>query len=187
MMPALIYIAIFCYQPMYGVLIAFKNFSPLDGIWGSPWVGLSHFERFISSPMFLNVLKNTLTISIYSLLAGFPIPILLAFALHYTQNKYFKKVVQTVTYAPHFLSVVVICSLCLILFSPRTGIINVFIEKLGNERIFFMAQPEHFKHIYLGFLFFYGNHSVQSTASGKSFFPLTVFGLLDTGLDTVFY
>lgn len=149
MMPALIYIAIFCYQPMYGVLIAFKNFSPLDGIWGSPWVGLSHFERFISSPMFLNVLKNTLTISIYSLLAGFPIPILLAFALHYTQNKYFKKVVQTVTYAPHFLSVVVICSLCLILFSPRTGIINVFIEKLGNERIFFMAQPEHFKHIYV--------------------------------------
>ncbi len=149
MLPALIYIAIFCYQPMYGVLIAFKNFSPLDGIWGSQWVGLRHFSRFISSPVFFDVLKNTLTLSIYSLLAGFPIPILLAFALHYTQNKYFKKVVQTITYAPHFLSVVVICSLCLILFSPRTGIVNVLIERMGYERIFFMAKPEYFKHIYV--------------------------------------
>lgn len=149
LLPTLVYIAIFNYQPMYGLLMAFKNFSPLDGVWGSPWVGLEHFRRFITSPMFFTVLKNTLTISIYSLVAGFPIPILLAFALHYTSNKYFKKTVQTITYAPHFLSVVVICSLCMMLFSPRSGIVNVFIEKLGGERIFFMAEPEYFKHIYV--------------------------------------
>ncbi|MBQ4110327.1 MAG: sugar ABC transporter permease [Clostridia bacterium] len=149
LLPAVIYIAIFCYQPMYGLVMAFKNFSPLDGIWGSPWAGLNHFQRFVTSPVFFDILKNTLTLSIYSLVAGFPLPIVLAFALHYTRNKYFKKTVQTITYAPHFLSVVVICSLCLILFSPRTGIVNTAIEKLGNERIFFMAEPKYFKHIYV--------------------------------------
>lgn len=149
LLPAILYILIFHYQPMYGVIIAFKNFTPLAGIWGSKWVGLQHFERFITSPSFFNILKNTLTLSVYSLVAGFPLPIVLALALHYTKNVKFKKFVQTVTYAPHFLSTVIICSMILMFLSPRSGIINSLLELFGFERVFFMSIPTAFKHIYV--------------------------------------
>lgn len=149
LLPALLYILIFHYQPMYGVIIAFKKFTPLAGIWGSPWVGLEHFERFMTSPSFLNILKNTLTLSVYSLVAGFPLPIVLALALHYTKNLKFKKFVQTVTYAPHFLSTVIICSMIIMFLSPRSGIINSLLELFGFERVFFMSIPSAFKHIYV--------------------------------------
>lgn len=149
LLPAVLYTFIFCYIPMGGIIIAFKNFTPVAGILGSKWVGLEHFERFVQSPMFLDILKNTLTISIYSLVAGFPLPIALALALHYTRNKRFKKTVQTLTYAPHFLSVVIVAGICLSFLSPRTGIINFFIQLFGHEPVFFMAEPKYFKHIYV--------------------------------------
>lgn len=149
LLPAILYVLIFNYQPMYGVIIAFKNFTPLAGIWGSKWVGFEHFERFMTSPSFVSILKNTLTLSVYSLVAGFPLPILLALALHYTKNRGFKKFVQTVTYAPHFLSTVIICSMIIMFLSPRSGIINSLLAALGLERVFFMSSPEMFKHIHV--------------------------------------
>lgn len=149
LLPAVLYTFIFCYIPMGGIVIAFKNFTPVAGIWKSPWVGLMHFQRFVQSPMFLSILKNTLSISIYSLVAGFPLPIVLALALHYTKNKAFKKTMQTLTYAPHFLSVVIVAGICLSFLSPRTGIINHFIQLTGHDPIFFMAEPKYFKHIYV--------------------------------------
>ncbi len=149
LLPALLYVLIFNYQPMYGVIIAFKKFSPLKGIWGSPWVGLEHFQRYVESPMFLQILKNTLSLSVYNLVAGFPLPIVLALALHYTNNQKFKRFVQTVTYAPHFLSTVIVCSMIIMFLSPRSGIINSLLEALGFERVFFMSIPSAFKHIYV--------------------------------------
>lgn len=147
--PAVLYIAIFNYIPMYGIVIAFKDFTPLSGISGSQWVGLKHFVRFISAPSFWSILRNTLTLSLYSLAAGFPLPIILALALNYTGNKGYKKFVQTVTYAPHFLSVVIVCSLCFMFLSPRMGVVNNLRALMGLDKIFYMAEPSCFKHIYV--------------------------------------
>ncbi len=147
--PGLIYLMMLCYRPMYGVLIAFKDFKPAQGILGSEWVGFEHFERFLNLPAFWDILGNTLTISIYSLIAGFPIPIILALSMNCIENKRYKKVVQTVTYAPHFISMVVIVGMVEILFHPTTGVVNHFIELLGGESIFFMGKPEYFSHMYV--------------------------------------
>ncbi len=147
--PALIFVFIFNYGPMYGVQIAFRDFSAGKGIWGSPWVGLAHFRRFFNSPQFKTVLKNTLGISFYSLLAGFPFPIIIALLLNQTQNMRFKKTVQTVIYAPHFISVVVLCSMITLFLSPNTGIVNNMLAKLGFEKVFFMAKPELFYDIFV--------------------------------------
>lgn len=147
--PALIFVFIFDYGPMYGVQIAFKDFSAGKGIWGSPWVGLAHFRRFFNSPQFSILLKNTLTISIYSLIAGFPFPVIIALLLNQTQSLRFKKAVQTTIYAPHFISVVVLCSMITLFLSPNTGIVNNVLSKLGFEKVFFMAKPEYFADIFV--------------------------------------
>lgn len=147
--PALIFVFIFEYIPMYGVQIAFKEFSAGKGIWGSPFVGFSHFTRFFNSPMFKTILLNTLRISVYSLLAGFPFPILIALLLNQTQNLRFKKTVQMVTYAPHFISVVVLCTMIILFLSPNTGIVNNILARLGFERVFFLAKPEYFADIFV--------------------------------------
>ncbi|MEG1874963.1 MAG: hypothetical protein RR185_05280 [Angelakisella sp.] len=140
-LPAVIYLLVFCYQPMYGVLIAFKDFKPSLGVWGSPWVGLKHFIKFFNSESFMRTLSNTLLVSIYSLLAGFPIPILLALAMNAVNVKWFKKIVQTVTYAPHFISVVVIVGMIDLLFSPgASGLVNNFLGLFGVEPIFIYGQ-----------------------------------------------
>ncbi|WP_409348086.1 ABC transporter permease [Paenibacillus gyeongsangnamensis] len=148
-LPALLYIIIFDYIPMYGIQLAFKDFTASKGIWGSPWVGFKHFERFFGSYQFITVLKNTLGVSIYELLAGFPIPIILALLLNQARSQRFKKVVQTVTYAPHFISVVVLSSMLLIFLSPSVGVVNHIIAGFGGDKINFMARPDLWKSIFV--------------------------------------
>lgn len=149
LLPAMLYFVVFRYVPMAGVQIAFKEYVAPLGIWGSPWVGFEHFQRFFSTTDFWMILKNTIVLNVYNLIVGFPIPIILALMLNQTRNLKFKKVVQTTIYAPHFISVVVIAGMIKIFLSPSTGIINMFIQAIGMDPVFFMAQPEYFKTIYV--------------------------------------
>jgi putative aldouronate transport system permease protein len=145
----LIYLIVFKYYPMYGAQIAFKDFFPTKGISGSEWVGLKHFIRFFNSFEFARLMQNTLLLSLYSLLAGFPLPILLALSLNYTRNKFFKKSVQMITYAPHFISVVVMAGIILALLDPGRGLVNHLFNALGFESVNFMAKPDYFKSIFV--------------------------------------
>ncbi|RIU90539.1 ABC transporter permease [Oceanobacillus picturae] len=148
-LPAFLYFLIFHYIPMYGVQIAFKNFVPTLGIWGSEWVGLEHFTRFFESYYFWDLIKNTLGISVYELAVGFPLPIILALALNEAKDGLYKRTVQTVTYAPHFISVVVMAGMIIAFLSPATGIINHAIQLVGFEPIAFMSDPDWFKTVYV--------------------------------------
>jgi putative aldouronate transport system permease protein len=148
LLPALVYLLIFSYIPLYGIQIAFKRFTPGLGIFGSPWVGFLHFKTFFTSYQFWTLLKNTLGLSLYMLVASTPIPVILALLLHYCVFNKFKKITQTITYAPHFISMVVLVGMILVLLSLN-GPVNQFIMKLGRERIFFMGKPELFRHIYV--------------------------------------
>ncbi|MCM3782428.1 ABC transporter permease subunit [Neobacillus mesonae] len=147
--PAFLYFLIFHYGPMYGIQIAFKNYNPARGIFGSPWVGFDHFVRFFDSYYFWDLMWNTLTISLYELAVGFPIPIILALAFNELKHKRFKKLVQTVTYAPHFISIVVMVGMIISFLSPSTGIIINFIEWLGFDAPSFLTSPAWFKTVYV--------------------------------------
>lgn len=148
LLPALTFFVIFHYIPMYGVQIAFKDFFATMGIMGSPWVGFDHFERFFNSYYFWRLLKNTLIISLYQLCL-FPLPIIFALMLNELRNGAFKKWTQTLTYAPHFISVVVVVGMIIAFLDPTTGIVNLLIEKLGGESIQFLTSPSWFRHIYV--------------------------------------
>ena len=148
-LPAVIYFLIFAYKPMYGIIIAFKNYSMRKGIMGSPWIGFGNFERLFSSYWFPIILKNTLTLSGLTLILGFPIPILLALILNEVQNSRFRKVFQTISYAPHFISTVVLCGMLTLFLSPSSGVINRFITMLGGEHINFLQEPSMFKWVYV--------------------------------------
>ncbi len=137
------------YAPMDGLQIAFKDYRAVDGIDGSPWVGFKHFLRFIDSYNFWQIMWNTISLSFYQLLVGFPFPIILALSLNTIKNGRFKKSIQLITYAPHFISVVVMCGLILQMLSPRTGIINNIIVMLGGPEINFMGEPDLFSSIYV--------------------------------------
>jgi putative aldouronate transport system permease protein len=134
---------------MYGVQIAFKNFIPTLGIWGSPWVGFKHFKTFFDSYYFWLLIKNTVGISLYSLIVGFPAPVILALMLNEIKNNKFKKTVQTVTYAPYFISNVIMVGIILAFLSPSTGVVNEAIKAIGLKPIFFMAKSSLFKSIYV--------------------------------------
>lgn len=149
LIPALAYIIIFHYGPMYGVQIAFKDFIAAKGITGSSWIGLDHFERFFKSYQFWRIIKNTLGLSIFQLIAGFPLPIILALMLNSLTGKFYKKIVQTATYAPYFISTVVMVSMLLIFLSPRSGLVNKALELLGASPVHFIAKPELFKPLYV--------------------------------------
>lgn len=148
-MPVIIFFIVFHYVPMYGVQIAFRRFMPVHGIWGSPWVGLDHFTRFFNMHYAGRLIWNTLSLSLYSLAAGFPMPILLALAINEIRDGRFKKFIQTVTYAPNFISVVVIVGMIITFLSPSTGVINHLLDFLGMERQHFMQDPRWFRHIYV--------------------------------------
>ncbi len=150
LIPALAFVFIFQYIPLYGVQIAFRNYVTTKGFWGSEWVGLEHFIYFLNSPQFPILLRNTLTISVYSLLWGFPIPIILALLLNEAKVPWFKKLVQNLTYAPYFISTVVIVSMITNFFSPTSGIVNTFIKNMGGEAIDFMGKNEYFRTLYIG-------------------------------------
>lgn len=148
-LPALIYIVVFSYGPMYGIQIAFRDYTVKGGITGSEWVGLKWIQRFFDSPNFWQLLKNTLGISVYQLIAGFPLPIILALLINQCPGKKFKKTIQTVTYAPHFISVVVLVGMLEVFLSPSTGLLNNILSSVGLDKIFFMGEPEYFKSIYV--------------------------------------
>lgn len=147
--PVIVYYAIYHYWPMYGATIAFKEFSPSLGIMGSPWVGFKYFGQFFSSVYFTRVLKNTLLMSLYSLIWSFPAPIILALLMNELKNAKFKKAVQTVTYLPHFISVVVISGM-LIDFCAQDGLFNYIISILGGQPSNLLMKPELFRTIYIG-------------------------------------
>ncbi|PFO00962.1 ABC transporter permease [Bacillus sp. AFS076308] len=147
-LPALILLIIFKYVPMYGAIIAFKDFNPLQGIMGSPWIGWENFEKFMSTPDFMNLLKNTLKLSAFGLIFGFPVPIILALMIHRIKRVAIKKNIQLVLYAPNFISVVVVVGIVFIFLSP-VGPINRFITFLGGDSISFMTEPSYFRTIYI--------------------------------------
>jgi len=149
LLPAIIYFVIFKYGPLYGLQIAFKDFNGALGIWGSKWVGLKHFKNFFSSYYFWLLLRNTIILSVYSLVAGFPIPIILALMLNEVKNYKYKKFVQTVTYAPHFISTVVLVGTIVIILSPMYGLVNQILVFLGMEPQSFMTNQKLFRHIYV--------------------------------------
>lgn len=151
LLPAILYLIVFAYMPMGGVAIAFKNFKPHLGVWGSEWAGLRYFERFFSMPMFPVILKNTLILSLYQLIAGFPLPVLLALALNSCTANGFKKVVQTVTYAPHFISTVVIVGMINVFFAPSNGIVQNLLVKMGiaSQSLGVLTSAGAFPHLYV--------------------------------------
>ena len=149
LVPAIIYVIIFHYAPIYGVQLAFRDCDPVLGITGSPWVGLKYFQRFFSSQRFGLIFTNTITLSLYSLIAGFPAPIILALLLNYTPNMRLRRFAQTVTYAPHFISTVVIVGMLSSFMSPTSGFINTLISALGGKPVYFFGKAEYFKHIYV--------------------------------------
>ena len=144
-----LYILIFCYVPMGGIIISFKDYSFRKGILGSPWVGLKYFKQFFGSPDIGMLLKNTLIISFYQLIVTFPAPIILALALHIIGNDRFKKFMQTVTYAPYFISTVVLVGIVLQCLHLNIGIVNTILEFLGMNRVDFMGRVSYFRHIYV--------------------------------------
>jgi ABC-type polysaccharide transport system permease subunit len=144
-----LYVIVFNYTPMYGVLMAFKRFQPRLGVWGSPWVGLYHFQRLFLSPNFYSILRNTLTLSIYGLIAGFPFPIILAVFVNHSRRRTLKKTVQSITFAPYFISSVILVGLIIQILGLRTGGINILLSALGLREINFMASTAAFPHIYI--------------------------------------
>ncbi len=146
--PVLLYYVIFHYGPMYGAIIAFKDFSPRLGIWGSDWVGFEHFQAFFTGPYFWRTIKNTVLISFYQLLFGFPAPIVLALLLNEVRNALFKRTVQTITYMPHFISLVVICGIIKD-FTVSDGVMNDIIVFFGGERTTFLLEPSFFRSVYV--------------------------------------
>lgn len=141
------YLIIFKYIPMWGVQIAFKNYKPGLGITGSEWVGLEHFRKFFTNYKFKEIMWNTIAISLYSL-ATFPIPIIFALLLNYARNQHFKKITQMVTYAPHFISTVVMVGIIVQFFDARSGVINQVIQLFGGSATNFLGYKEYFRHIY---------------------------------------
>ncbi|SFK99063.1 carbohydrate ABC transporter membrane protein 1, CUT1 family (TC 3.A.1.1.-) [Paenibacillus sp. 1_12] len=147
-LPVMAYYIIFQYVPMYGASIAFKDFSPMRGILGSSWVGMQHFNDFFKDVYFGRILTNTLLISVYNIIFGFPAPIILALLLNEVRKNALKRFVQSVTYLPHFISVLVLCGL-IVDFTARNGIINDLLAFMGMERITMLLKPELFRTIYV--------------------------------------
>ena len=148
--PVILYFVIFCYVPMYGVIISFQDYYPRLGITGSEWVGFKHFEKLFTGRYFFPVLRNTLIISIGKLLFGFPAPIILCLLLNEVRSLKFKKVVQTISYLPHFISWVVLASIVQTILSPSSGVVNYIIQLLGGEPIFFMGSSDWFRKVIVG-------------------------------------
>lgn len=145
----LAYLIIFCYVPMYGVTLAFKDYRIMEGIMGSPWAGTKYFKQFFMSPNFVLLLKNTIYISLYSLIAGFPAPIFLALALNEVKSKSFKKFVQMVTYAPYFISMVVLVGMIITFMTPRIGILNNLAEMFLGKQVNLMGESGLFRTTYV--------------------------------------
>lgn len=145
----LLFVAVFNYAPMYGVIMAFEDYSPIKGIFKSEWIGFENFVRFFSTPSAWEIIRNTLLISLYGLVMGMPFPIILAICLNEVKSVHFKKIVQMVTYAPYFISTVVLVSIVIMLLDPTTGIVNLMLDTLGLGTVNFMGEPSMFRSIYV--------------------------------------
>lgn len=148
-MPGIIITIIYHYVPIYGVQIAFRNFKAKQGVWGSEWVGFENFRRFFLSVNAWTTIRNTLFLSLYSLAAGFPVAVILALLLNSFRHKGYRKVIQAVTYAPHFISTIVMCGMLILFLSPRLGVVNTVIKYFGGEAINFMGKSEFWRHLYV--------------------------------------
>ena len=147
-LPVVAYYIIFSYIPMGGIVIAFKRYNGVKSIWESKWVGLKYFEDFLTTPSAVRVIKNTLVLSLYSL-ATFPLPIIMALFFNELRSEKYKRVAQTVMYAPHFISMVVLISMMSLFFSPQYGFVNSIMQKLGMEKYSFMTEDAAFPHMYV--------------------------------------
>ena len=147
LLPGLALIVIFCYGPMYGLQIAFKDYNIGLGIWDSPWVGWEHFQKFLTTDAATRALTNTIIISTLKLVFSFPMPILLALVLNEIGNQAFKRVAQTISYLPHFISWIIVASLMNNLLSPSTGVVNAIIQQFGGDPIYFLADKNWFRPI----------------------------------------
>lgn len=147
-LPVILYYLIFCYAPMFGIVIAFKDYNAFLGFFNSPWVGFEHFINFFKSTYFFRLIGNTFLISFYGLIFGFPLPIILALMLNEVKDGKFKKITQTISYLPHFISTVVIVGMFVNFLSPSTGLINNIIAMLGGERVYFLNDPKYFRSLY---------------------------------------
>ncbi|MFI5692586.1 ABC transporter permease [Kribbella sp. NPDC051586] len=145
----MLWLAIFAYWPMYGVIIAFKDYNVVSGIWGSPWVGMKYFDRFVDSYQFWRLIKNTVYLHVYELVATFPLPIILALCLNTIRKKWFSRTTQLITYAPHFISTVVVVGLLVVLTSPNTGVTNKLIGLFGIGPQNLMGDSGMFRHLYV--------------------------------------
>jgi putative aldouronate transport system permease protein len=145
----LLWFVVFKYVPMVNAVIAFKQYNVVDGIWGSEWVGLDNFQRFFDNPVFSRIVTNTFVLSAYAVLAGFPIPILLALAINEVRVRWFAKTVQLVTYAPFFISTVIIVSMTILIVSPRIGLLSDAFGFFGMTAPNVLGDPDAFRHIYV--------------------------------------
>lgn len=148
-LPVVAWYFIFNYLPMYGTIIAFKDFSPGRGIWGSPWYGLNNFLHFFQSIYAWRVIRNTLLINLYSLVFGFPAPILLALLFNELRNVAFKRTIQTVGYLPHFVSIMVVCGM-IVDFTTRDGLISAIVQFFGGKPLNMLTEPMYFRSLYVG-------------------------------------
>lgn len=144
-----ILVIVFGYIPMVGNIIAFQDYSVRDGIFGSEFIGLKYFKQFLNLPIFFDIVKNTVILSLYGLIAGFPFPILLALGFNEIKNQRIKKFAQTITYAPYFISTVVIVGILQSVFSYRFGIVNEIVKLFGGAPIDFMGGVQYFRHLYV--------------------------------------
>ncbi len=149
LLPGLFWLLMFCYAPMGGLAIAFKDFKPKLGIMGSPWAGLKYFERFFSTNIAVNTIINTLRLSINNLLWSFPVPVLLALMINQLRRNGTKRFIQTTIYAPYFVSNVVVVSILTVILNPTTGFVNHFLDQIGIGSRMFMARPEYFVPVYV--------------------------------------
>ncbi|WP_432256976.1 ABC transporter permease [Limimaricola sp. AA108-03] len=150
LLPTIIWFLLFLYKPMYGLQIAFKDYSIFRGIDGSPWIGFEHFRTLFENDQFLRAIRNTVIISFFTLLFGFPAPIILALMFNEILNQTYKRTAQTIVYLPHFISTVIIAGIVITAFSPSAGIVNTILEWLGMEPIYFLTKPEWFRPIFVG-------------------------------------
>ena len=147
-LPVLVYYIMFAYAPMFGLVIAFKDYNVFRGIWASKWVGFKYFQQFFESRFFFRLIRNTFLISFYGLIFGFPAPIILALLLNEQKDGLFKRAVQTISYLPHFISTVVLVSMFVQFLSVNNGLINNLVEALGGTRTYFLGDPKYFRTLY---------------------------------------
>lgn len=150
LLPAVIWFILFAYKPMEGLQIAFMDYNVFKGMDGSEWVGFKNFIDFMASDSFWRTIKNTVMISIYRMVICFPAPIVLAILLNEVKNKYVRKITQTVTFLPYFISIVVVCGMVISFLAPSTGVVNIILRNLGLDETYFMVNPNYFRGVYTG-------------------------------------